>query len=155
MGKRERHAAILEVIRERRIPNQEALRESLLERGIDVAQATLSRDIRELRLVKVADSTGESHYALPAESRHAPSLDRVLPALFVAAEGTGNLLLLRTTAGGAQPVAEALDAEEWPEIIGTIAGDDTILIVLRHADSLNTVQTRLEKLAGLEESAPA
>ncbi len=149
MSKRQRHAAILELVQENRIPSQESLRELLAKRGFDVTQATLSRDIRELRLVKVPDSGGHARYALPPETwEQTPPLQRLLPTLFVGAEGTGNLLVLKTLTGGAQPVAVALDWEEWPEILGTIAGDDTILVILRDATQLESVQSRIEGMVG-------
>jgi transcriptional regulator of arginine metabolism len=77
-----------------------------------------------------------------------PPLQRLLPTLFVGAEGTGNLLVVKTLSGGAQAVAEALDWEEWPEVLGTLAGDDTILIILRDAQQLPAIQTRLVEIAG-------
>jgi len=149
MGKRERHSAILELVREHRIASQEHLRELLAERGFDVTQATLSRDIRELRLIKVPDAEGSTRYTLPPDAWDlTPPLSRLLPTLFVSAAGTGNLLVITTLTGGAQPVASALDWEEWPEVIGSVAGDDTILMILRDPDHLPTVQRRVEELAG-------
>ncbi len=149
MGKPERHAAIREVVASNRVTSQEHLRELLAERDFEVAQATLSRDIRELRLIKVPDAEGRSHYTLPPESwDQSPALTRLLPALYVGAEGTGNLLVVRTMSGGAQAVAEALDWEEWPEVLGTVAGDDTILLILRDATQLDLIQQRIEELAG-------
>jgi transcriptional regulator of arginine metabolism len=149
MAKGNRHTAIREIIQTTRVSSQEQLRELLLERGFDVAQATLSRDIRELRVVKGTDADGRAHYQLPSEeASHVPPLLRLLPALFVGAEGAGNLLVVRTLTGGAQPVAEAIDWLEWPEILGTIGGDDTILVILRDAADLPEVQRRIETLAG-------
>src|SRR5690606_8074751 len=128
------------------------LRELLGERGLEVAQATLSRDIRELRLIKVPDAEGRSHYTLPPESwDNSPALTRLLPALFVGAEGTGNLLVVRTLSGGAQAVAEAPGWEEWPEVLGTVAGDDRILLILRDPARLPLIQRRIEELAGAVE----
>jgi transcriptional regulator of arginine metabolism len=151
MSKRQRHAAILELVREHRVTSQEHLRELLAERGLEVTQATLSRDIRELRLVKVPDAEGGMHYTLPPEAwDQTPPLGRLLPTLFVSAEGTGNLLVVKTLTGGAQPVAIAIDWEEWPEVLGTVAGDDTILVILREESQLPTVQQRLEDIAGIE-----
>ena len=148
MGKAGRHDAIRELVQRNRVSSQEHLRELLVERGFDVAQATLSRDIRQLRLIKVADHDGP-HYTLPPESwDNTPPLRRLLPTLFVGAEGTGNLLVVKTFSGGAQAVAEALDWEEWPEVLGSVAGDDTILLILREARHLTTVQHRIEDLAG-------
>ena len=151
MSKRARHAAVLELVREHRVTSQAHLRELLAERGVEVTQATLSRDIRELRLIKVPDVEGGMHYTLPPEAwDQTPPLGRLLPTLFVSAEGTGNLLVLKTLTGGAQPVAIAIDWEEWPEVLGTVAGDDTILLILREPDQLTRVQRRIEEIAGLE-----
>lgn len=150
MLKTQRHAEILDIVRNHRVHSQEALRERLITRGVDVAQATLSRDMRELGLVKVPDEEGGSYYTVPAHvTDPTPTLGRLLPALYLGADGVGNLLIVKTLTGGAQPIAVALDWEEWPEIVGTLAGDDTILVVLRSADHLETVSRRLQELAGL------
>jgi transcriptional regulator of arginine metabolism len=77
-----------------------------------------------------------------------PTLSRLLPALYLGADGVDNLLVVKTLIGGAQPVAVAIDWEEWPEVVGTIAGDDTILLILRSPDQLEIVTQRLEELAG-------
>jgi transcriptional regulator of arginine metabolism len=149
MKKQARHSAIRELIQSHRVASQEQLRELLEQRDFDVTQATLSRDVRELRLIKVHDADGGTHYTLPPESwDNAPALTRLLPALFIGAEGTGNLLVVKTMVGGAQAVAEAIDWEEWPEVLGTLAGDDTILLILRDAAQLPAVQRRLEERAG-------
>lgn len=148
--KPQRHAVILDLVRTRRVPSQEVLRELLCERGIDVAQATLSRDIRELGLVKVPDENGGYLYTVPSHAADpTPTLARLLPALYLGADGVGNLLVVRTLTGGAQPIAVALDREEWPEVVGTIAGDDSILLVLRDAGQLDPVCRRLEEIAGI------
>ncbi len=148
--KRERHAAILDMIRSRRVSSQEELRELLREADIEVTQATVSRDIRELRLVKVPGGDGQAHYTLPEEWEHTPPLERLLPTLFVSAEGSRNLLVVRTMTGGAQAVALAIDWEEWPEVLGTIAGDDTILLVCREDAQVDKVRRRLEQVAAGE-----
>jgi transcriptional regulator of arginine metabolism len=148
MTKQARHDAIRDLVQTRRIASQEQLRELLETRGFEVTQATLSRDIRELRISKAHDSEG-GHYTLPSDAwEQSPALGRLLPALFTGAEGTGNLLVVRTMIGGAQAVAEAIDAEEWPEVLGTLAGDNTVLLILRDADQLEVVQRRLEERAG-------
>jgi transcriptional regulator of arginine metabolism len=147
--KPQRQNAILEIVRRTRVPSQEALRELLLARGIDVAQATLSRDIRELGLVKVPAEEG-AHYEVPADVIDpTPTLTRLLPALYLGCDGVGNLLVVKTLVGGAQPIAAAIDWEEWPEVLGTIGGDDTILLILRDAEHRPAVVTRLERLAGM------
>lgn len=148
--KLQRHAAILDVVRAQRVSSQETLRELLCTRGFEVAQATLSRDVRELGLVKVPDDSGGSVYTIPGHAEDpTPALRRLLPALYVGVDGVGNLLVLKTLTGGAQPIAVAIDWEEWPEVVGTIAGDDSILLVLRAERHRAAVVQRLEGLAGI------
>lgn len=150
-GKRDRQESILAVIRENRVTSQEGLREFLSTKGIDVTQATLSRDIRELRLVKVPGADGSSQYTLPDEWENTPPLEGLLPTLYISAEGTGNLLVVKTMTGGAQAVASAIDWEEWAEVLGTLAGDDTILMILRDEEHLPAIQARLEGISGSRE----
>lgn len=122
--------------------------------GFEVAQATLSRDIRELGLVKVPVAGGAAAYMAPPDVVDPlPALSRLLPALFIGAEGVDNLLVVKTLTGGAQPIAVALDHEEWDEVVGTVAGDDTILLILRDARQLQPVRRRLETLAGFSDTA--
>jgi transcriptional regulator of arginine metabolism len=148
VGKRDRQEAILGIIRSARVTSQMDLRNLLAGRGIEVTQATLSRDLRDLRIVKVPRAEGGGHYTLPDEWEHAPPLEVLLPTLFVSAEGTGNLLVIRTLTGGAQAVALGIDWEEWPEVLGTIAGDDTILLILRVPEEMETIRSRIKGIAG-------
>lgn len=138
---------ILDVIQKNRVTSQEALRELLHDRSIEVTQATLSRDIRELRLVKAPGADGVGFYSSPEEWDHTPSLSSLLPALYHSADGVDHLLVVRTMKGGAQTVAAAIDWEEWPEVLGTLAGDDTILIILRDPETLIEVRERIEGMA--------
>ena len=147
-GKRSRQTAILRVIKECRVPHQEALRQLLVEAGFPVTQPTLSRDIRDLRLVKVTGTGGKPYYTLPEEWDHVPPLDSVLPTLFVSAEAVGNMVVVRTLSGGAQAVASGIDWEEYDGLAGTIAGDDTVLIILRNGGAAGSVAEELGKLAG-------
>ncbi len=149
MSKRARHAQILDVIRENRVASQEALRELLHQRGTEVTQATLSRDMRELRLVKVPDADGTGHYNLPDEWESTPPLESLLPTLFHSVDGVDHLLVIQTMKGAAQTVAAAIDWEEWPEVMGTLAGDDTILIIVRDPEALPELRGRIERMAGL------
>ena len=149
MSKRARHAKVLDIIKHHRVASQEGLRELLHAQGTEVTQATLSRDIRELRLVKVPDAEGTSHYSLPEEWESTPPLQTLLPMLFQSAEGVGNFLVLKTLKGGAQAVALGIDWEEWPEVVGTLAGDDTILMIFRDPASVPLVRERLEHMAGV------
>ena len=149
MSKRARHAKVLDIIKHHRIASQEGLRELLHAQGTEVTQATLSRDIRELRLVKVPDAEGTSHYSLPEEWESTPPLQTLLPMLFQSSEGVGNFLVVKTLKGGAQAVALGIDWEEWPEVVGTLAGDDTILMIFRDPASVPLVRERLEHMAGV------
>ncbi|MEO8192638.1 MAG: arginine repressor [Gemmatimonadales bacterium] len=148
-NKRERQSAILEIIESRAVSSQEDLRKLLLHRGWDVTQATLSRDLRELRLARVPTPEG-ARYAVTdgsiEESRAA--LETLLPQLFLRMESVSEMIVLRTVPGGAQPIAAALDGEAWPDILGTIGGDDTILIVCRSGLARDRVVRRLKALAG-------
>lgn len=148
-NKRERQSAILEIVSTRIVSSQEDLRKMLLHRGWDVTQATLSRDLRELRLARVPTPEG-ARYAVTdgsiAESRVA--LETLLPQLFLRIDGVSEMIVLRTVPGGAQPIAAALDGEGWPDILGTIGGDDTILIVCRSGVARDRVLRRVKSLAG-------
>ena len=150
-NKRERQAAIQEIVESRAVGSQEELRRLLRQRGWDVTQATLSRDLRELRIVRLPDPEGGARYALaegaaPAEDDH-PSLDFLLPPLFRSIDGVSELAVLRTAPGGANSVGNALDLETWPDIIGTIAGDDTILIICRSSAARERIVRRIRTLA--------
>ena len=149
--KTQRHAAILRIVRQETVGSQEQLRERLKAEGYNVTQATLSRDIRELGLAKVAAPDGGSHYAAGAEGAPGvrPHLEQLLPTMLVSAEGVGPLLVLKTTTGGAQALGLALDGAGWSEIIGTIAGDDAILVITRSERGRRAVQVRLQELGGL------
>ena len=147
-AKRKRQEDILHLIRSRRVHNQDELREILHERGFDVTQATLSRDLKELRVGKVPHAEGESYYAAAVDPEDlSPALERLLPHLLTSAEGVGNLVVVKTLTGGAQAVAEAIDLESWPEILGTVAGDDTILLILRDEDHRSLIVSRVNDLA--------
>lgn len=150
-SKPQRHTLLLRVLDAHEVTSQEMLRELLARQGLNVAQGTLSRDIRELGLAKIPNAAGVPVYTAPPDvTDPTPSLARLLPPLFIGADGVGNLLILKTVTGGAQPIAVALDHEEWPEIVGSVAGDDTILLVLRRSSQLKTIRRRLEKIAGVD-----
>lgn len=149
VSKRDRQQTILEIIRQHRVTSQMELRDHLARSGIEVTQATLSRDLKDLRLVKVPGSGGPSYYTAPEDRESHPSLEALLPALFLSAEGTGNLLVIRTRTGGAQTVALGIDWEGWPEVLGSLAGDDTILLILRKEEYLPEIIHRLKEVAGV------
>jgi transcriptional regulator of arginine metabolism len=138
MTKSFRHGQILNLIRSRSIFTQEELARALKETGLDATQVTLSRDIRELRLVK----TPEGYRELGAES--AALQFSTLAAEFLRdVRLAQNQVVLKTAPGHANSVAVALDDEEWSEILGTIAGDDTILVICTDTAVAETVKTRL------------
>lgn len=153
-SKRARQSAIREIIEERPVSSQEELRVHLRARGLDVTQSTLSRDLHELRLARVPTADGV-RYAFAESGGGVATLDRgalefLLPQFFDRIDGTAQLLVLHTVTGGAQPVAAAIDSEGWAEVLGTIAGDDTILIVCRSEGAREKVGRRIEGLAGVE-----
>jgi transcriptional regulator of arginine metabolism len=117
-------------------------------RGVSVTQATLSRDLRELGLVRASGDNG-ARYALPETiaGDSIPSLETLLPQLFSSIDGVGELIVLHTLSSGAQPVSEAIDAAGWREVLGTVAGENTILVICRSAPARQEVTQRLTALA--------
>ena len=148
MNKKERHRLVLELVEARPVASQEDLRRLLRERGLDVTQSTLSRDLRELRLARIPTQEGV-RYSSPqgaSESPHA-GLDEVLPQFFASADGVGELLVLKTRPGGAQPVAEAIDRAGLSDILGTLGGENTILVICRSRGARERIEKRIARLA--------
>jgi len=146
-GKTKRHAAILHLVREHAIPSQERLRELLVRDGFNVTQATLSRDIRDLGLIKTPDAEGVGHYEAPEEViLPSPPLTAMIPSLLLKVAGVGPLLVLSTPTGSASALAAALDHEEWPEVLGSIAGDDTLLMITRSVGERKKLEKRIAAL---------
>lgn len=137
-----RHARIVELIRDKAIHSQTELGDLLAGEGIQATQATLSRDLKELGAVTVRGGDGRGVYLIPEdgqrplrEAETAPArLVRLLRELLNGVDASGNIAVLRTPPGAAQYLASALDRAGLPEVVGTIAGDDTILVVAREAD---------------------
>jgi transcriptional regulator of arginine metabolism len=146
--KTQRQTAILELIGSHDVASHEELRQLLRQRGVDATQATISRDLRELGVVRVPGEDG-ARYALPetVASDAIPSLETLLPQLFSRIDGVGELVVLHTLASGAQPVSEAIDAAAWKEVLGTVAGENTILIICRSAQARQEVIARLAAIA--------
>lgn len=144
MAKLARQQTLLELAHDGPLPNQQELCKVLARRGFQVTQATLSRDINELRLVKTTDG-----YVLPngdAPVEPMPAVSRVVREFVREVRRAQNLLVIKTIPGSAQPVAVAIDAEGWDEVVGTVAGDDTILIISGNNKKARQLQTRLEGL---------
>ena len=139
-----RQSQILEVIDAEAVSSQETLRQKLQQRGIDATQATLSRDLKELGLVKRA---GDGAYTRPGRERAGQAaveqLRRALATLVRSVERVDYLIVLRTDRGQAQGLAEFLDRVQLPEVAGTIAGDDTILLVCRGLDLATQMEQHL------------
>jgi transcriptional regulator of arginine metabolism len=141
-----RHVRILELIRDRPISTQDQLTDILCSEGITVTQATISRDIRELRLSKVPGDDGHYRYALPEDPSgnfRVERLRRHLHDLLVGVDFSENIIVLRTLPGTANTVAVGVDRLGWPEVLGTIAGDDTILVVVRSREVTPEIARRI------------
>jgi transcriptional regulator of arginine metabolism len=152
--KTQRHSAIRELVASVPVTNQDELRRKLRRRGFAVTQATLSRDIHELHIFK-----GPAGYALPNGNGNGavtavdeedddtpPSVKEVLDSFGLRAIQAMNQIIIRTVLGGAQPLAAALDYEEWDEIAGTLAGDDTVLVICTDARRAAEVLARLKAM---------
>jgi transcriptional regulator of arginine metabolism len=143
--KRMRQGQILKLIGGEAVANQDELRRRLGQMGVRVTQATLSRDLRELRLVKTAE--GYRPLSAVAETPSpVPQLARALREFLVEVRPAQNMLVLKTPPGGAQPLAAAVDAEHWKEVAGTLAGDDTVLIITPSRSARAAIQQRMEDL---------
>lgn len=147
-SKRDRQHAIVRLISGRQISSQEELKRLLAAEGLAVTQATLSRDLRDLGVVRAPGENG-ARYLLPemVSDETKPSLEILLPQLFSRIDGVSELIVLHTLPSGAQPIAEAVDAQGWPEVMGTLAGENTILIVCRSPAARATLTQRLLDLA--------
>ena len=150
--KQSRQGKILEIITENTIETQEQLIEKLNEAGYNVTQATVSRDIRELRLMKISCGFGVYKYVVSNQETHSHSAKylNILRETITTIDHAGNLVVVKTYAGMAQAAAAALDSMSWTEIIGSIAGDDTIMIVLRSGETARSFASELSGLINLK-----
>ena len=145
--KTQRHARIIDLISRYEIETQEELASLLQERGFSVTQATVSRDIRQLQLMKIARGEGRAVYT--AGASYANDGDRfrqILKTAFVSADVSANMLVIHTVSGMAMAACAALDACDWPEMLGTIAGDDTIFAVIRSEEEAGLIVERIKGL---------
>jgi transcriptional regulator of arginine metabolism len=146
--KSERQDAVLRLIAAHAIASQEELKQLMSEHGWTVTQATLSRDLHDLGVVRAPTEDGVRY--LPPEmvgDDAKLSLHSLLPQWFSKIDGVGELIVLHTLPSGAQPIAEALDSQGWPEVMGTLAGENTVLIVCRSGDARVTLIDRIARLA--------
>ena len=143
--KRFRQGQILKVLASQSVASQDALRRQLGQLGMRVTQATLSRDLRELRLVK----TAEGYRSLEAAAQEAsplPALARALKEFLLDLRPAQNMLVLKTPPSGAQPLAAAVDGERWKEVAGTLAGDDTVLVICSSRGACNAIRKRIKEM---------
>ena len=143
--KRYRYNKIKEIVQSKAIETQEELAAALLEEGIEVTQATVSRDIKELMLIKIPTGDGHYRYALSPEENVVLSrsrINRLFQDSIIKVDSSINLIVLHTIPGSAQSVAFSIDHAKWTEIIGTLAGDDTILLIARTESDVPTVISR-------------
>ena len=148
-NKRERQQVIRELVSTRPIGSQEELRQFLAERGWDVTQSTLSRDIRDLRIARVPSASGIRYTAADSSDIDGSraTLASLVPQLFRRLDFVRELIVVKTVVAGAQPISEAIDSEENPDVIGTVAGENTILIICRSESARERVSKRLLALA--------
>ena|ERR1700722_15194827 len=146
MSKTARHKAILNLLDEGPVESQETLQQRLERRGFEVGQATLSRDINELKLVKGRDGYRRAGKSFGPESV-LPSVMHLARQFVIEMRQAQNLLVVKTTVGSAQPVAAALDASHWPEVVGTIAGDDTVLVIASDSKRAQSLAKRIRELS--------
>ena len=146
--KAKRQAMIREIIESQSIQTQEELAEALRAHGMVVTQATVSRDIREMHLLKVLAEDGSYRYATMEKSDSGMNdrLIRMLSDSVVEMNSANNLIVIHTLPGSAHVAAEAIDNLKWPETIGTIAGDNTILVIVRTNEEVDTVMKRFHSI---------
>jgi transcriptional regulator of arginine metabolism len=144
--KKFRQGQILKLLTGEAVANQDDLRRQLIHLGVRVTQATLSRDLRELRLVKTVDGYKPLAAAKADESSPVSALARALKEFLLDIRPAQNMLVLKTPPGGAQPLAAAVDSERWREVAGTLAGDDTVLIITPSRTARGAIQKRVEEM---------
>ena len=143
-----RHSLILEIIEQKDIETQEELAEELKRRGVKVTQATVSRDIKELRLLKVLSDHGGYKYATVerAEKGMSERFIRILSESVISLDNVGNLIVIKTLSASANAAAEAIDSLKWSEVLGSIAGDNTILVIARSEEAVESLMARFNTL---------
>lgn len=150
--KLQRHNAIRDLVAHSLVANQDDLRRKLRRRGFEVTQATLSRDIHELRLSKgpggysLPSANGNGAVATAEEDDAPPSVAAMIDSFALRVRQAMNQVVIGTVMGGAQPLAASLDYEEWPEVVGTLAGDDTVLVICPDARRAGEVELKIRTL---------
>ena len=148
MVKARRHQRILDIVRSKPIQTQEDLSAELAREGMSVTQATISRDIKELRLVKAPVGHGSYRYTVPVD-RNIDDINRRIERVFreavISVEDSDNIVVIKTLEGAAQAIGAIVDDLDWPEVVGSLAGDDTIFVVVKPADKALEIMARFNK----------
>ena len=143
-----RHAVIKEIIETQEIETQEELASALRMRGIDVTQATVSRDIKEMRLLKVLSEGGGYKYATADKAEHglADRFIRIFSESMLSITVANNLIVIKTISGSAHVAGEAIDSLKWPEVVGTISGDNTLLVIALNEEDAEKLLHKFEQI---------
>lgn len=148
MVKARRHQRILDIVRSKPIQTQEDLSAELAQEGMAVTQATISRDIKELRLIKAPVGDGSYRYTIPVD-RNIEDINRRIERVFreavISVEDSDNIVVIKTLEGAAQAIGAIVDDLAWPEVVGSLAGDDTIFVVVKPADKALEIMARFNK----------
>ncbi|MBQ9010974.1 MAG: arginine repressor [Clostridia bacterium] len=157
MNKEERQELIRHIIGTQAIGSQIELTRAVRKEGVSVTQATICRDIKEMQMVKTPGKNGKYRYAIAPEEEGANAQGRFIRMLkdgIIAISHAYNQIVIRTISGSAHVVAETLDNFEWKEVLGTIAGDNTILVIARSNEAVNVLLKRIETMTGITEEFP-
>jgi len=148
MVKARRHQRILDIVRSKPIQTQEDLSAELAREGLSVTQATISRDIKELRLIKAPVGDGSYRYTIPVD-RNIDDINRRIERVFreavISVEDSDNIVVIKTLEGAAQAIGAIVDDLDWPEVVGSLAGDDTIFVVVKPADKALEIMARFNR----------
>ena len=148
MVKARRHQRILDIVRSKPIQTQEDLSAELAREGMSVTQATISRDIKELRLVKAPVGDGSYRYTVPVD-RNIDDINRRIERVFreavISVEDSDNIVVIKTLEGAAQAIGAIVDDLDWPEVVGSLAGDDTIFVVVKPVEKALEIMARFNK----------
>lgn len=148
LSKSERHEIIKDIIKTSRLETQAGLVDALRSKGVDCTQATVSRDVKELKLTKTLSEDGLYYYAYPGENGQ-PVVGKLLEAFssgYLRSDYSGNIVVIKTVVSMAPSCALAIDAIQWPEVVGTLAGDDTIMVVTKSTAASAKLLRKIEAL---------
>jgi len=148
MKKKDRHALLQQIVQEKTIQRQEDFVHELKDRGYDVTQATISRDMKELQLIKIPEPTGGYRYSLPPEVAfdHSRKIEKLMQDSFVSINSQNEFVLIKTVPGNAFALGSLIENAEYKEVFGSIAGDDTVLVICKDAETAETFRRRIISL---------